>query len=42
MTEEDTKKDNYERMILAIAVLYASLLGVDIRSQDSYSKLTSS
>lgn len=38
--EEKTKRENYERMLLAIAVLYAADLGVDIVKQDSYSKLT--
>lgn len=40
MSEEE-KKRNYERAILAIAVLYANQLGVDIAEQDDYSKLTS-
>lgn len=39
---EETKKKNYERLLLAIAVLYANQLGVDIKKQDDYSKLTSS
>ena len=42
MSEEETKKKNYERLILAIAVLYANQLEVDIKTQDDYSKLTSS
>ena len=39
---EETKKNNYERLLLAIAVLYANQIGVDIKKQDDYSKLTSS
>ena len=42
MSEEETKKRNYERLILAIAVLYANQLDVDIKTQDDYSKLSSS
>lgn len=38
--EEKTKRENYERMLLAIAVLYAADLGVDIVKQDTYSKLS--
>lgn len=37
---EDTKKDNYERLLFAIAVLYANQLGIDIVKQDTYSKLS--
>lgn len=37
---EDTKKKNYERLLLAIAVLYANQIGMDIQKQSSYDKLT--
>ena len=40
MTEEETKKQNYERLMLALAVLFSRQLNVDIVKQDSYQKLT--
>lgn len=37
---EDTKKKNYERILLAIAVLYADQIGMDIKKQSTYQQLT--
>lgn len=37
---EETKKKNYERLLLAIAVLYASQIGIDIKKQSTYADLT--
>lgn len=37
---EDTKNKNYERIILAIAVLYANQIGMDIKKQSTYQQLT--
>lgn len=37
---EKTQDKNYERMLLAIAVLYSDQLGVDLKKQDSWDKLT--
>lgn len=38
--QEKTERENYERLLLAIAVLYSADLDLDIRKQDSYRKLT--
>lgn len=42
MAEEKTETEmtNYERLIYAIAILYASQLGINIRTQKSYKDLT--
>lgn len=44
MSEEkelsDTQKDNYERLLFAIAVYFSSTLGVDIKKVESYKDLT--
>lgn len=42
MTEEKDKQEmsNYERLIFAIAILYASQLGINIQKQTSYKDLT--
>lgn len=37
---EDTKKKNYERLLLAIAVLYSNQIGMDIKKQNTYADLT--
>ena len=37
---EETKKNNYERLLLAIAVLYANQIGMDIKKQSTYQQLT--
>ena len=37
---EETKKNNYERILLAIAVLYANQIGMDIKKQSTYQQLT--
>lgn len=37
---EDTKKNNYERLLLAIAVLYANQIDMDIKKQTTYQQLT--
>lgn len=37
---EETKKNNYERILLAIAVLYANQIGMDINKQSTYQQLT--
>ena len=37
---EQTKKKNYERILLAIAVLYANQIGMDIKKQSTYQQLT--
>ena len=37
---EDTKNKNYERILLAIAVLYANQIGMDIKKQSTYQQLT--
>lgn len=37
---EDTKKKNYERLLLAIAVLYANQIDMDIKKQSTYQQLT--
>ena len=36
----DQQKDNYERLLLAVALYYSGVLGIDVTSVDSYSKLT--
>lgn len=36
----DTQKDNYERLLFAIAVYFSSTLGVDIKKVESYKDLT--
>lgn len=42
MAEEKDKQEmsNYERLLFAIAILYASQLGINIRTQKSYKDLT--
>jgi hypothetical protein len=41
MAEEKTKTEsNYERLIFAIAILFATQLGINIRTQKSYKDLT--
>lgn len=37
---EETKKKNYERLLLAIAVLYSQQIGMDIKKQSTYADLT--
>ena len=37
---EETKKKNYERLLLAIAVLYANQIDMDIKKQSTYQQLT--
>ena len=37
---EETKKKNYERLLLAIAVLYSNQIGMDIKKQSTYADLT--
>lgn len=37
---QKTRRENYERILFAIAVLYSGSIDLDIKKQDSYSKMT--